>query len=106
MSTYKNRKTAKKKYKGGKTTSDGNVPLFYNGKPIPCTICGANNYEEVIGTINKSKARTIVRNFFFGSDTGEIDNTSIITYFCNTCGYCVMIRNKDQLLITTATTNV
>jgi hypothetical protein len=106
MTTSKNRKDVRKTrrniQKGGKTTSDGNVKLSYNGNELKCTICGTNNYEEVIGSINKSKARTIIRNFLLGSETGDVDNTSVITYFCNTCGLCKMIRNKDPLQIIAA----
>lgn len=71
-----------------------------NGQAIICDICKQNNYNEVIGTIDKSKARTVIRDFFLGSESGNIDNTSIIQYFCNICGYCKIIRNKDPLVIT------
>jgi hypothetical protein len=104
MRTSKNRKNIRKTrrnyQKGGKTTSDGNVKLSYNNNELKCAICRTNNYEEVIGSISKSKVRTVVRNFFLGSDTGDIDNTSVITYFCNNCGFCRMIRNVDPIKIT------
>ena len=113
MRTCKNRKNlekirkTKKKYiiKGGfgfgagKTTSDGNVKLQYNDNNIltdvKCQNCSSNNYDEVIGTLGKSKARTIIGDIFLGNDAKNIDNTSIISYFCNICGLCKMIRNKD-----------
>ena len=83
----------------GKTTSDGNVKLQYNNNnaitDVKCQNCSSNNYDEVIGTLNKSKARAALGDFFFGNDVQNIDNTSIISYFCNTCGLCKMIRNKD-----------
>jgi len=88
-------KNKTRRINGGKSFSEGNVKLQYKNKDIKCSLCGENNYEEVIGSINKSKVRTGVRNFIFGSDSGDIDNTSVITYFCNTCGFCLMIRNKD-----------
>lgn len=87
------------KHKGGKTFSDGMVSLSYNGEPVLCDICKQNNYEETIGTIDKSKVRTAIRDFFLGSESGNIDNTSVIQYFCNTCGLCKIIRNKDPLVV-------
>ena len=77
--THKIHNTKLSKY-GGKTTSIGShVELTYDNKPLFCSNCQSNDYDEIIGTI---------------------DNTSIITYFCNTCGLCRMIRNKDPLMIT------
>jgi L-lactate utilization protein LutB len=85
---------------GGKTFSSGNVKLQYNNNEIKCSVCSSNNYEEVIGSINKSKVRTGIRNMFLGSESGDIDNTSVITYFCSNCGFCVMVRNNGSNKIT------
>ena len=117
MKTFKNKKKLRrtnKKYilKGGvgtgKTTSDGNVKLQYNNNntltDVKCQNCFSNNYDEVIGSLGKSKARTIVGDIFFGDDMKNIDNTSIISYFCNTCGLCKMIRNKDLKITATKIT--
>jgi hypothetical protein len=92
---HKQRKKRRRTLKGGKTTSDGCVSLWYKGFPLKCSICAVNKYEEVISTLGKSKARTMVRNLFLGDGSGEWDNTSVITYFCLGCGYCRMIRNND-----------
>lgn len=110
MKTFKTntklRKT-KKKYilKGGlgagKTTSDEIVKLTYNSKEVNCQNCSSNNYTEVIGSLGKSKARTIMGDMIFGDNMKNIDNTSIISYFCNTCGLCKMIRNVDLKIVAT-----
>ena len=114
MRTYKKRKNFRKTKKNyilqggigpGKTTSDGNVKLQYKHEKtsvfteVKCENCSSNNYNEVIGTLGKSKARTVVGDFFLGDDMKNIDNTSIISYFCNTCGLCKMIRNKDIKIV-------
>jgi hypothetical protein len=94
-------KTKKRGYVGGKSTSDGgHVSLHLKTElrqSIVCDICKQNDYEEVIGTTNKSKVRDMVGSFIFGEGIGNIDNTSIIQYFCNGCGYCKIFRNKDPL---------
>lgn len=94
----------KTKKKGGKTFSTGDrVSLSLKTKtpiPILCDICKQNDYEEVLGTTNKSKARDLAGAFVFGEGFGNIDNTSIIQYFCNVCGYCKIFRNKPPLKIT------
>jgi hypothetical protein len=87
-------------YKGGKTfASNKNVQLFYNNTEISCDVCKENNYKETIGTIDKSKVRSGVGQFFFGEAAEILDNTSIIIYTCNTCGLCKIIRNKDPIRI-------
>ena len=87
-------------YKGGKTfASNKMVQLFYNNASIGCEVCKENNYKETIGTIDKSKVRSGVGQFFFGDAAEILDNTSIIIYTCNTCGLCKIIRNKDPIRI-------
>ena len=91
----KNRITRKK---GGKTfASNKPVSLKYNGNDVKCSVCGTNNYTEVIGTIDKSKVRSGFGQFFFGETAEILDNTSIILYTCNTCGMCQIIRNLDSV---------
>ena len=101
--TRKNNRKGRKtrKLRGGKTFSSSQpVKLNYNGKDILCEVCSSNNYTETTGTIDKSKVRQGVGNFFFGEAADIIDNTSVIVYTCNTCGLCKIIRNKDPILIT------
>jgi hypothetical protein len=103
MKTYRKYKKGGKtrRIKGGKTFSSSTpVKLSYNGKDIPCDVCGINNYTENTGTISKSKVRQGFGGIFFGEAAEVIDNTSIIVYTCNTCGLCKIIRNKDPILIT------
>jgi hypothetical protein len=103
MKTYKKYiKSGKtKKMRGGKTfSSDKPVKLNYNGKDIVCEICSSNNYTETTGALGKSKVRQGFGGLFFGEAAEVVDNTSIISYTCNTCGLCKMIRNKDPILIT------
>jgi hypothetical protein len=100
--TPKQRKSNNKtrKLTGGKTFSSNNpVNLYYNNEQIFCYVCGHNTYSETIGTINKSKARSGATQFFFGDVADVLDNTSIILYNCNHCGFCKMVRNKDPLMI-------
>ena len=102
MATRKyNKKGGKtRRFRGGKTFgSNGPVKLNYNSKEITCDICGSNNYKETIGTLDKSKVRSGVGQFFFGDAAGVLDNTSVIIYTCNTCGLCKMIRYKDPIQI-------
>ena len=70
----------------------GNVPLG-------CSVCGLNMYEEVVSTLGKSKVRSMAGDFLFGNAADNIDNTSVIAYFCMNCGSCRMIRNNDKIRI-------
>jgi len=91
------RKTRKR---GGKTfASSKPVTLSYNNNPILCDVCKSTSYTEVIGTIDKSKVRSGIGQFFFGEAAEILDNTSVIIYTCNTCGMCKIIRNKDPIAI-------
>lgn len=93
------RKT-KRKNGGGKTfASSTPVSLTYNGMSVICALCRQNNYTENIGTLGKSKVRTGIGSFFFGEAAEVLDTTSIITYFCNTCGLSKTIRNNDNIRI-------
>jgi hypothetical protein len=99
----KNLRKTQKKYIntiGGQTFSRGNVKLLYGSKDVKCTNCSSNNYNEVIGTLGKSKIRTMAGDLIFGDSNKDIDNTSIIAYFCSTCGICQIIRNDTKLKIT------
>ena len=97
------RKTIRKtrrKNGGGKTfASSTPVSLSYNGMSVICALCRQNNYTENIGTLGKSKVRTGIGSFFFGEAAEVLDTTSIITYFCNTCGLSKTIRNNDNIRI-------
>lgn len=97
------RKTIRKtirKNGGGKTfASSTPVSLTYNGMSVICALCRQNNYTENIGTLGKSKVRTGIGSFFFGEAAEVLDTTSIITYFCNTCGLSKTIRNNDNIRI-------
>ena len=101
LKNNKNLRKTKKKYinTGGQTFSRGNVKLMYNTTEVKCTNCSSNNYNEVIGTLGKSKIRTMAGDLIFGDSNKDIDNTSIIAYFCSTCGLCQIIRNDTKLKI-------
>ncbi len=93
------RKT-RQKNGGGKTfASSTPVSLSYNNMSVICALCRQNNYTENIGTLGKSKVRTGLGSFFFGEAAEVLDTTSIITYFCNTCGLSKTIRNNDNIKI-------
>jgi len=109
-STYKRKKNQpklrktirknKRKLGGGKTwASSTPVSLTYNGQSVPCDLCRQNLYTENIGTLGKSKVRSGLSSFFFGEVGEVLDTTSIITYFCNTCGLSKIIRNNDNIQI-------
>jgi hypothetical protein len=96
----RNRNSATKKFRGGKTfASNKSVKLTYLGKSLPCEICQNETYEEIIGTLDKSKVRSGVGQLFFGDMAGIVDSTSVLIYVCKTCGYCRIIRNKDPIKI-------
>jgi hypothetical protein len=66
---------------------------------VPCDVCKNNNYNEVLGSIGKSKLRSGFGQVMFGDAADILDTTSVILYFCNFCGNCRIIRNKDPLRI-------
>jgi len=85
---------------GGKTwASSTPVSLTYLNNPVSCDVCRQNNYTENIGTLGKSKVRSGLTSFFFGEAGEVLDTTSIITYFCNSCGLSKTIRNNDNIKI-------
>lgn len=96
--TFKHNKTIK----GGKTFSSSRpVHLHYNGAEVPCDVCGKNLYKENTGTIGKSKMRSLMGQFIFGSLADALDNTSIILYSCQTCGMCRLVKNSGSRKIET-----
>ena len=89
-----------KKIMGGKTTASSTpVQLSFQSKPLVCSVCAENKYNEVIGTTGKSKIRRGLGDLVFGSAISIIDSTSVILYFCTNCGTCRTIRNVDPLQI-------
>lgn len=103
-------KNVTKKYRkkgGGKTTSSYvPVSLQYGNSNVLCDVCKNNKYTELTGAFEKSKARQGVGQFFFGQAAEVFDNTSILLYFCTTCGLCKVIRNeKDLKIIATPISN-
>lgn len=102
------RKTRKLTHKtsGGKAfATDGPVKLVIKNNQgqafdVPCDVCKNNNYTEVIGSIGKSKVRSGFGQVMFGEAADILDTTSVILYFCNFCGNCRTIRNKDPIRIT------
>lgn len=106
-STRKHKSSDRKtrKNKGGKPFAV-NVPVKLviqnnEGQPfdIPCDVCKNNNYTETIGTIGKSKLRSGFGQVMFGEAADILDTTSVILYFCNFCGNCRTIRNKEPIRI-------
>jgi len=94
------KKIKRRTLKAGKTFSESKpVNLFYQSKQLLCNICNYNVYEEITGIIGKSKVRSGVGDFFFGSIAGVVDSTSIITYVCKRCDNCKIIRNSPERLI-------
>lgn len=100
-STYKHKhkKNQSKLRWGENMGSSTPVSLIYNGQSVPCDLCRQNIYTENIGTLGKSKVRSGLSSFFFGEVGEVLDTTSIITYFCNTCGLSKTIRNNDNIQI-------
>jgi len=98
---FKKKKSNKRRtLKAGKALSESEpVNLFYESKQVLCNICNHNVYEEITGTLGKSKVRAGVGDFFFGSIAGVVDSTSIITYVCKRCGNCKIIRNSSDRLV-------
>ena len=91
------KKNKRRTLKAGKTFSESEpVNLFYESKQVLCNICNNNVYEEITGILGKSKVRSGVGDFFFGSIAGVVDSTSIITYVCKRCGNCKIIRNSSE----------
>uniref|UniRef100_A0A6C0D735 Uncharacterized protein n=1 Tax=viral metagenome TaxID=1070528 RepID=A0A6C0D735_9ZZZZ len=98
---FKKKKSNKRRtLKAGKTFSESEpVILLYESKQVLCNICNHNVYEEITGILGKSKVRSGVGDFFFGSIAGVVDSTSIITYVCKRCGNCKIIRNSSDRLV-------
>ena len=98
--TRKNRRN-QKKTGGLAPLFENNTPvsLSYNGTDVNCDVCSSNNYLTIQSSIDKSKLRTVVRDMFFGENSGELDNTSVIMYVCNICGNCRITRNIQPLQI-------
>ena len=95
---YKSKSKKNISMKGGASKE---VPLSYNGKLILCEICNHKYYEEISGTLGKSKLRSTAGQFIFGDYAGTIDNTSLLLYVCKQCGYCRIVRDNKGTMITT-----
>ena len=96
----KKKSNKRRTLKAGKTLSETEpVNLLYESKQVLCNICNHNVYEEITGTLGKSKVRAGVGDFFFGSIAGVVDSTSIVTYVCKRCGNCKIIRNSSDRLV-------
>ena len=95
---YKSKSKKNISMKGGASKE---VPLSYNGKLILCEICNHKYYEEISGTLGKSKMRSTVGQFIFGDYAGTIDNTSLLLYVCKQCGYCRIVRDRSDKKIFT-----
>ena len=99
------KKKTRKNKKGGKAFGlDVPVMLQIKGDsgttyPVLCDVCKNNNYIETPGTLNKSKVRSGIGQFLLGDLAEDLDTTSIIAYFCNICGKCIIIRNREPLRI-------
>ena len=104
---HKSSKRKTRKNRGGKPfATDVPVKLVIRNNEgkmfdVPCDVCKNNNYTETIGTIGKSKLRSGFGQVMFGDAADILDTTSVILYFCNFCGNCRTIRNKDPLRIVT-----
>jgi hypothetical protein len=93
----KKHKNTRKLRNGGKTfASHKPVEIYYNDKKIMCDICKHHIYDEIIGTLGKSKVRSGMVEFAFGEIGEVLDTTSIIVYVCKQCGNCRTIRNSDD----------
>lgn len=89
--------TTRKKSHGGKTfASSKPIKLFYKSKQLLCEVCNHDMYEEIIGTLGKSKVRSGLAEMVLGDFGKILDTTSIIVYVCKDCGNCKMIRNTDD----------
>ena len=67
--------------------------------PISCNICGFNDYIERHTTLGKSKENQAFVNFFLGDTILEdLNNVTIISYFCIKCGMSKIVRgDKDYI---------
>lgn len=103
----------KKQKLGGKTYKHRKVGLFCNPSkvkelPIICNVCGENEYIERHTTLGKSKGNQALANLLIGDTMLEdLNNVTIISYFCFTCGMCKIIRgDKDYIYIREHTTEI
>lgn len=97
------RKTTKKQKYGGKKYKHRRVGLFCKPSntelPIICNVCGANDYIERHTTLGKSKGNQALANIFIGDTILEdMNNVTIISYFCFKCGMCKIVRGDRDYI--------
>lgn len=98
------RKGTIKKKNGGKKYKHRRVGLFCKPTtteyPIRCNVCGNNDYIERLGTLGKSKENQVIMAFLTGDTFDDINNISIISYFCRICGMAKIIRGDKNYIYT------
>lgn len=100
----RNKKIKTKKQKcGGKKFKHRRVGLFCKPSntelPIICNVCGVNDYIERHTTLGKSKGNQALANIFIGDTMLEdINNVTIISYFCFTCGMAKIVRGDREYI--------
>ena len=79
------------------------VHLMHGQQILACPICKHDTFQLKLGTIGVSKAIAIAGDILFGESSHDIIDTSIASYFCDECGYGIIVR--DQKFNTTGYRN-
>jgi hypothetical protein len=75
--------------------SDNNLVYLMNGEILlTCPICNHDKFQLRLGTLGKSKLSTVTNDILFGHTSHDMLDISINTYFCDNCGYGIMVRNQ------------
>lgn len=100
---YKKTMGKRRSRKGGAFFPDNDiVKIKYNDntedpeKFIKCPICGKDEFQRRNATLDKSKLQQGLFDFITGTDGSVLNDISIYAYFCNECGYTIMIRDPKE----------
>jgi hypothetical protein len=84
--------------------SDNNLVYLMNGRALlTCPICNHDKFQLRLGTLGKSKLSTVTNDILFGHTSHDMLDISIKSYFCDECGYGIIVR--DQKFNTTSYRN-
>jgi len=99
--TNRKRRIIKNKKQGGYTHRRVSLHCTPDKKeyPIICNVCGMNDYIERHTTLGKSKGNQAFANLFIGDTIFEdINNVTIISYFCIKCGMSKIVRGDKNYI--------
>ena len=105
--TNRKNKIRNTRKKGGKQFKHRRVGLYFTEPTtnkifqINCEICRNNDYIERPSTLGKSKENQVIVDILVGDTFDDINNISIITYFCRICGMAKIVRNDKNNYIYT-----